>query len=123
MCSYPNELTKIFDTQLPLPGASDECIDVFNLLQCWVCSPAQSSWYSSGILTICDTLCARLYNSCAYLSSKYTSAASMCQEMMFSVVHYDGSGACFNSAPAAAVLSRLLLVLLLALSVLTATVI
>lgn len=100
MHSYPAEVTRIFDTQDPIPGASSACSDTFNLLMCWICSPAQSTFYQSGQLSVCLDLCTKLWSACAYMQTKYPAGATaMCHDLTYNVVSDSSAGTCFNAAP------------------------
>jgi hypothetical protein len=94
----------------PLPGASAACIEEYNKLLCWICSPDQATFYSGGVLSVCDLFCDRLYAACGtQFGSGYSDGGGLCEAMGYSVRVWENSEPCFNAAarpppPAAAAL-------------------
>jgi len=85
-----------------------------NMLLCWMCSPAQATFYQDGVLTLCDTFCQQLYNACPSFSAAYASPAAMCTAFGYATASYEYSQPCFNAAasPMASGLAVALLCLL-----------
>lgn len=100
-CCTDSEVTAIMDSQEAIPGASEACIDAFNMLMCWPCDPAQSGYYVDGALTLCLDFCERVYDGCDSFNEAYETAQAFCEAKGYRVQEETGAG-CFNAAAALA---------------------
>lgn len=93
-------MARVLSQHPPLVGASEKCIDAYNQLLCWFCSPDQSTFYQGGVLTVCDTFCETMYNSCPVFQTAFTTSTDMCVGLGYTVARWELNEPCFNAAPA-----------------------
>ncbi|XP_066292628.1 uncharacterized protein [Branchiostoma lanceolatum] len=101
-CCLQREIDIIFRATYPLSAASDECRKQLSFLYCYVCDPAQNTFYSYETLTVCETFCDRIFAACgsalwkgSSMKSVYSSGRDFCLRRSFRVGSVS-KGRCFH---------------------------
>ena len=91
-CCLQEEINVLFPSVSPPTGANKVCRNYMNYLMCYVCSPAQSSFYTSERLTVCESFCNDFYDACKDASlvgrrigDLYANGRAFCQDRRYIV--------------------------------------
>ena len=95
-CCMQQEIAATFGRVKPLKGASLECQKYVNYLMCYICAPNQNIFYRQERLTVCESFCDALYDSCnsailkgSVIRNLYSSGKEFCQSRRFQVPDAD----------------------------------
>ncbi|KAI6660319.1 VWFA and cache domain-containing protein 1-like [Oopsacas minuta] len=84
--------------------SSVECLDLLNLLVCYVCSPNQTNFYQPGRLAICQDFCNRIFSTCSTaiwkgntLKQQFNNSTHFCLSRGYTIVDISDTNSCFNT--------------------------
>ncbi|GAU89991.1 hypothetical protein RvY_02475 [Ramazzottius varieornatus] len=116
-CCKRTEVTSVFSDMFKLFGATKECEDRLNYLNCYFCSPDQEIWFREKA-TICRSFCDSIYEHCAdawfedrmirdIFTDKTLQDGGFCKDNFFDVVDSEKDCYKFDAVPFSRAESRL----------------